>query len=118
MQAYLTELLTAKAWVVVAATMTTVNVVRNVFFIVPASSVSNLLGGVCSPFDEANMTESSAPRCSGRHRSMKFLKITGRGDLQPAGSICSACALKYDATPGGSLARRFSPVCWDMLTAA
>ena len=79
MQAFLTELLTANAWVVVAATMTTVNVVRNVFFIMPASSVSNLLGGVCSPFDEANMPESSAPRCSGRHRSMKFLIVFAQG---------------------------------------
>ena len=91
MQAFLTELLTANAWVVVAATMTTVNVVRNVFFIMPASSVSNLLGGVCSPFDEPNMPESSAPRCSERHRFMKFLEIIGRGDPQPTGCICSAC---------------------------
>ena len=79
MQAFLTELLTANAWVVVAATMTTVNVVRNVFFIMPASSVSNLLGGVCSPFDEANMPESSASRCSRRHRSMKFLIVFAEG---------------------------------------
>jgi len=98
MQAFLTELLTANAWVVVAATMTTVNVVRNVFFIMPASCVSNLFGGVCSPFDEANMPELSASRCSRRHRPMKFLEILRSGDPQPSRCINSACALKHDAT--------------------
>jgi hypothetical protein len=118
MQAFLTELLTANAWVVVAATMTTVNVVRNVFFIMPASSVSNLLGGVCSPFDEANMPESSASRCSRRHRSMKFLIVFAEGrvyrplrgldapaDTRPAdacfqtfGRNCSACPAPHPAS--------------------
>ena len=75
MQAYLTELLTAKAWLEVAATMATVSAVRNVFFMEPAPEyLLKLVGGVCSPFDEPTMREKLEPICSECHRPMNLLK--------------------------------------------
>lgn len=75
MQAYLTELLTAKAWLEVAATIATVSAVTSVFFMEPAPKyLLKLVGGVCSPFDELTMREKLKPSCSGRHRPMNLLK--------------------------------------------
>lgn len=77
MQAYLTELLTAKAWLEVAATMATVSAVTSVFFMEPAPEyLFELVGGVCSPFDELTMREKLKSSCSERHSPMNLLNKT------------------------------------------